>query len=40
VQHFGAFGEEAEDLSVAALDLRGRGVGEIELGVDVGEELQ
>jgi hypothetical protein len=39
VQDAGAFGEEAEDLPVAALDLRRGAVGGVEFGVDVGEEL-
>ena len=39
VQDAGALGEQAEDLPVAALDLRRGGLGGIELGVDVGEEV-
>ena len=39
MQHAGAFGEEAEDLPVAALYFRRGGFGGVEPGIDAGEEL-
>ena len=39
VQHLGAFGQQVEDVTLVALDLRRRSRFGVQFGVDAGEEL-